>query len=109
MVDLPIVPIPPRNTGPAEIQSSPPAAPKSARTVSPDSAFQEKLLRALNQIGAGVDQVGQSTPTFQDMQQVMEQAKSAFTETMHAHLLMQSLTKNAESSAGGPDSGSQEG
>ena len=108
MVDLPFIPIPPRNAGPAEIQPSTAAVPKSALPVSPDLAFQEKLLRALSQIGAGVDQVGQSTPTFQDMHQVMEQAKSAFTETMQAHQLMQSLTKNADSSAGETDSGSQE-
>jgi len=110
MADFSFIPIPPRAIGPAEIQPPQPSAP-STSPAAPVTNFQEKLLQALNQIGAGVDQVGQSTPTFQDMQKAMEQAKSAFTETMQAHQLMQSLMKNPDLPTpppGGTDSGSQE-
>ena len=57
--------------------------------------FQQKLVKALGQISEETDQVDKlSAPAFKDVHKAMDQAKSAFTDTMQTHQLMLNLMKD---------------
>ncbi|MBN2327510.1 MAG: hypothetical protein JXR73_10185 [Candidatus Omnitrophica bacterium] len=74
---------------------------KTEKTSSPQSQtqninFQSELMRALGQINQEADQVADaSSSNYENVQNAMDAAKTAFTDTMQAHQMMQHFIQNS--------------
>lgn len=90
MSDMSSFPIPPRDV--SSIDGAKPAAGPKPQNQADLGQFKDELIQALGQIGQDADQVSQSSPSkVEDVESAMDQAKSAFDDTMQAHQLMQKL------------------
>ena len=93
MPDFTTIPILPQNIGAIEtVKRSPEASLASAVPRAGEPSFKETLMKTLGQIQQDTEQVSQaSPPSYEEMDQVMKVAQTAFTDTMQAHQLMQQL------------------
>lgn len=99
MTDFNSIPIPPKNIQSIEPVKQDSVKPKPVQDPAID--FQSQLKQALGQIQADADRVSKvESPSFEEMQDIMDQAKNVFSNTMHAHQLMQNLMKSPSSERG---------
>jgi hypothetical protein len=106
MADFSSLPIPPRNIGAIEpTQKTPDSSPQSGQPVQ-GASFKETLMKQLEHIRKEADQVADAQPpNYEDMDKAMHAAKTAYTDTMNAHQMMQQLfnqtVKDEENQTGG--------
>ncbi len=90
MSDMSSFPIPPRDV--SSIDGAKPAPGPNPKNQADLGQFKDELIQALGQIGHDADQMSQTSPSkVEDVESAMDQAKSAFDDTMQAHHLMQKL------------------
>lgn len=67
--------------------------------------FQNELMRALGQINQEAEQVADaSSSNYENVQNAMDAAKTAFTDTMQAHQMMQHFIQNSIQPQNNPES-----
>lgn len=82
--------IPPQITGIAPSSAPKPSSPKPE-----EGAFEGKLIEAMGKVSQDVQKIEESSPAnLDDLESAMDAAKSAFSETMHMHQLMQTLVQD---------------
>lgn len=89
---------------PKGVENLDPAQPRPNQAPKQEDAgvFQEQLRKALGSIQQDVNQVANSAPAnLEDMQKAMEAAQNAYSGTMHAHDLMQSLLSGIQNDQAG--------
>lgn len=92
MADFSSVPIPPRNIGAIEPAKPKPDSVQKQDESSAGPSFKEVLSERLDRIQADTDQVAKAAPTsYENVDEVMDAAKNAYSETMQAQHLMQKL------------------
>jgi hypothetical protein len=105
MPDFSSVPIPPQNIGGIEPSKNKPDSAQKPAQPGQDS-FKETLMKQLDQIKADTDQMANATPpSYEEMDQAMNAAKNAFSDTMQAHNLMQQLFKPDSSNENSSEEG----
>ncbi|MBI1389407.1 MAG: hypothetical protein GC154_13265 [bacterium] len=69
-----------------------PAQPSSKGPSPIDGAFQEKLVEAMGKVSSEVEKIQKASPAnVEELDSLMDAAKSLYSDTMQAHQLMQSL------------------
>lgn len=68
--------------------------------------FENHLMQALGQISQEADQVAEaSSSSYENVQDAMNQAKNAFSDTMQAHQMMQYFLMNSIQKQNAPETG----
>lgn len=97
-----------KGTGPIE-PGKPEASP--AQPVFEQGAnFQDRLMQTLGQINQEADQVAQaSSSSYENVEQAMNKAQTAFSDTMQANQMMQYFLINQLQKQGNPEPSGEEG
>lgn len=89
MADFNPINIPPQGIGPVDPSSGQKPSPKQAEGT---PGFQDILKQQLGELSRETDEVASaSNPTFEDMAEVMNNAKNVFEDTMQTHQLLQQM------------------
>ena len=108
MADINFIPSFPKGIGPIE-PGNPEVAP-SQPVFGQGANFQDQLMQALGQINQEADQVAQaSSSSYENVEQAMNQAQTAFSDTMQANQMMQYFLMNQLRKQGNPEPSGEEG
>jgi hypothetical protein len=103
MVDINFINFP-KAIGPVE--SGKPDAARVQPTGAQGVDFENHLMQALGQISQEADQVAEaSSSSYENVQDAMDQAKNAFSDTMQTHQMMQYFLMNSMQKQNAPEAG----